>query len=319
MKKIICCILLLCVIFSFPSCNNYEIADSFIENKIENGYNNFLAGGSLCLVNGKLYSYNLNALVNKKAIVITPEKSVEMLSQKNQAFLGIITRFYQYDNAIYSFNDNSERLYQYNFIDKKFVKSNLKIKKCLDYYLDNDLFVYYADNDKLCIRYKDKEKILDLNVYRFFLMGKTIYLLTDEGSLYTYDLLSPKNNCKYLTELADDAVGDVFTVCYNYIYYVNYNNDKNTNELWKYSLIDKTKKRIVDKNVKSVNMYDKSFYYIVDNNLYVDSVKGNPQKVTDVSADEIYIFGDKWIYLKDLDGRIYRSTHDGKITEKVFG
>ena len=305
--------------FAFSSCNNYEIADSFIEREIENGYNNFLAGGSLCLVNGKLYSYNLNALTNNKAMIITPEHSVEMLSRKNKAFGGFITRFYQHNNTIYSFRDNSESLYQYSFNEKKFVKSKLKIKKCLEYYLDNDLFVYYIDSDKLCVVYKGKEETLDLNVYRFFTIGKTIYLLTDEGSLYTYDLLSPNNNCKYLTELADDAVGDVFTVCDNYIYYVNYNNDKNTNELWRYSLINKTKKRIVDENVKSVNVYGKSFYYIVNNSLYVDSVKGNPRKVTDVSADEVYIFGEKWIYLKDLDGRIYRTTHNGKTTEKVFG
>ena len=304
---------------SFPSCNNYEYADSFIESEIENGYNNLLAGGSLSLVDGKLYSYNLNALSNKEAMIISPKQSTEMLPREKQSFLGFTTMFYQYDNMIYSFEDNSESLYQYDFSEKEFVKSNLNINKSVVYYFDNDLFVYFDSESKLCVRYKGEEKILDLNVNRFFPVGKKIYLLTDKGGLYIYDVLSPNNNCKYLTELADDVVGGVFTVCDNCIYYDDYNNDKSTNELWRYSLLDKTKEKIIEENIRSVNVYGKSFYYIVDNKLYVDNIEGDSRKLTDVNAEEVYIFGKKWIYLKDSQGKIYRTTHDGKTTEIVFG
>lgn len=71
-----------------------------------------------------------------------------------------------------------------------------------------------------------------------------------------------------------------------------------------------------------INVY-KNQIYVLDVNDGLDCVDVGTSKVRKIVKDEVqdvYIFGDKWVYyVLDKGGKLYRTTHDGKITEKIFG
>ena len=57
-----------------------------------------------------------------------------------------------------------------------------------------------------------------------------------------------------------------------------------------------------------------------DGILSIDIKTGKTKKLVNGDNCYIYIFGDKWIYYtKGYDDILYRTTHDGKTTEKIFG
>ncbi len=71
-----------------------------------------------------------------------------------------------------------------------------------------------------------------------------------------------------------------------------------------------------------VNVY-KNKIFLLNTDDGVDVVDVDTSKMCNVvksGVEEVYIFGDKWIYyIADKGGTLYRTTMDGKTTEKIFG
>ena len=119
---------------------------------------------------------------------------------------------------------------------------------------------------------------------------------------------------------------DLFQVVAGDVYYIN----SSKNYLVKLNMNDKTEQNIVEKNVKSFNVYEKTIYYAVfeeneDQAIYKMKTSGKDNvKVVDLESAyiRICIVGD-WVYYTDkVEGSpyyyaLYRVKTNGEDKQKV--
>ncbi len=208
----------------------------------------------------------------------------------------------------------------YDNENNKFVKSDISINHSNIFYLSNDLKISFKSGKKLNVNYKGKDYVvkLDLGINHFYPAGDTIYLQNNRGWLYSYNLKTPNMEPEFIDELAKDGDRNIFSVCGEYVYYdYDADDEKNPNGLYRFSLKDKSHTLVIDKEISCVNTLDNKFYFVADGNLYLDNLNSEPKKLTDIRTKNIYIFDNKWIYLDDLDGNIYRIDYKHNIVEKI--
>ena len=307
----------------FCSCNNYKTVKSFKEKAVENGFNNLLAGGNISYCENTLYYYS--NMYPKKAVMnaykFTDNGKTDMLSDKTIS-LFYINGFYEYNNRIYSFLEDDDILSVYNNENGEFVKGDIDINRSNVYYLSDDIKIYYKSNKKLNVNYKGKDYVIKFNkgIYRFYPVDETIYIQSDEGGIYYYSLKTPNMEPEFIDELADDGNNNVFSVCGDYVYYDYYCDEDEDriapDGLYRFSLKDKTHHLVSDKEITCVNSWNNKFYFVADGILYLDN-KEKPVKLTDLKTKRIYIFDNKWIYLDDLEGNVFRVDYKNDIVEKI--
>lgn len=224
---------------------------------------------------------------------------------------------------IYSFLKDDEFLSVYDNENSKFVKSDIDINCSSVYYLSENLKIYYKSNKNLNVNYKGKDYVIKLytGIYQFYPVDETIYLQNDRGELYYYSLKTPNMEPEFIDELANNGNNNVFSVCGDYIYYDYYGDedeDKGTPDgLYRFSLKDKTHHLVIDKRITCVNSWNNKFYFVADGILYLDNTENEPIKLTDLKTKRIYIFDNKWIYLDDLEGNVFRFDYESDMIEKI--
>lgn len=322
MKKLVSILVITIILSTFCSCENYEIAKTFNEKSVENGFNNYLAGGNMAYCNNTLYfkSYSRQNLGMMEAYKFSDNGKTEMLSNKKQYPFYYVDNFYQYNNQIYSFLEEDNYLSEYDNENCQFTKSNIKANRSNIYYLSRDLIITYKSGKKLNINYKGKDYVikLELGINHFYPVGDIIYLQNNRGWLYSYNLKTPDKEPQFIDELADDGGMNVFSVCGDYLYYdCDSDNENKPNGLYRFSLKDKSSNLVIDNEVSCVNSLGDNFYFVADGNLYLDNIQNKPEKLTDIKTKSIYIFDNKWIYLDDLEFNVYRVDYKNNIAEKI--
>lgn len=68
-------------------------------------------------------------------------------------------------------------------------------------------------------------------------------------------------------------------------------------------------------NVCGDNMFISNRYYGISK---INVNTGEAETIVPNGTKDIYVFGDKWIYYRKDDDKLYRTTQDGSITEKVY-
>lgn len=321
MKKLsLLLILLISVVFA--SCSNYQTAQSFSGVAVDNGYNNFLAGGKLAYFDNALYCvYNTNGGIDNIGMYkITDNATESLFDSDSDSLYDFNVQLYQYNNKLYSFVGDSKNLQVYSEQKKAFKNCNIKVKSSTEYFLSDDLIIYYADNQNIKIKYKNKkEYTLNFDADRFYPVDNMLYIQNDKGWLYGYNLDTPKKEPEFIDYLADERQGNIFSVCGGYVYY-DYSGDsldERTDGLYRYSLKNKKSELVTDSDVSCVNFYNGEFYFVADNRAYLNKYDEAPKKLTDIKVDEIYILDENLIYLYDNNGNIYRITTDGNTVEKI--
>ncbi len=100
MKKIILFLVtIIIIVSSFCSCDNYDVAVTFKEKTVENGFNNLLAGGNMAYCENTLYfqSSLVPKVATMNAYKFTDNGKTDMLSNKKVP-LFYINDFYEYNN-----------------------------------------------------------------------------------------------------------------------------------------------------------------------------------------------------------------------------
>ncbi len=143
----------------------------------------------------------------------------------------------------------------------------------------------YVLNKKLTLDYGDAESLLDYINNVFIVEDKIMLNCGDEEKQIIYNIT---DNCKVVYSCDYKSSG------------------RNPNDY--------------------VNVYKNKIYLLnTDNGLdVVDVDTGKVCNVVKSGVEEVYIFGDKWIYynadyLAYSGGTLYRTTMDGRTTEKIFG
>ena len=321
MRKLSILIVVIFLSVTFSGCSNYKTAISFKEEKVENSYNNYLAGGNLAYCDNALYYFNnaFDRALRTKAYKFTDKGRTNMLGDKKIPAL-YFKGFYELDNKIYSFLEDDTFLSVYDSGNRKFVKSDFDIKTKYDYYLSEKLIISYKNSKTLKVYYKEKTYavILESGIDRFYPVDEIIYLQNNNGALYSYNLKTPDKAPEFIDELADGGSYKVFSVCGGYVYYDYDKEDGDiTNGLYRFSLKDESHKLVTDKEVSCVNSLNGKFYFVADGNLYLDNPQRESDRITDLKTKNIYIFDNKWIYLDDNNDNVFRVNTQSGVIERI--
>lgn len=325
MKKIsrmgIISIMIWSLLFSLSSCA--KKATDFSEKvTIENGINNFNAGGSLAFIDDSLYVVNIaNAsyygtyLVNSdgaKCLFDQPENL-----ESNYSITA--PRIYQYNNTLLFYQPSDSKLHQFDRENNTISNETLNISfdrgNC---YISDDLSVY-SHGEHLMVQYKDNEAFqLEYDVSDFCVYENKIYFISGTGGLYYNDpsLLNPKSVLiKYPRE---ECISSIM-MCGGYCYYIG-DGSKRSNYnpgLYRYSFDSDQSELIKQEDVLSLNQRDDTLYFATNSGIYAADETGC-KKISGIKTEELYIFGDEWIYTYDSNGKIYRLSVDGKTVERVI-
>lgn len=321
MKKILCCLMLITVIL-LTSCGNYPAATDFECTPIDNSFNNCLAGGQISYFDNSLvYVFN-GGVFYIGAYKINEDGAENMLSDSTVVdYVYKAPGFYYYNDKLYSVDFENNDLLEYNENEKTLKKSNIDIKPVSDkLYISDDLIVYFSDNDKIKIRYKDNEEYsIDKSIDSFYIYDETLFFINDSGWLYSYDVSLNDSKPQFINYLRDGYFGNIFIISNGYVYYDcngSYMDDIDS-AFFRYSLKDDKTELICEDNVLSANTYNNKVYFSTDNGVYRVSQTEEPEKISNIKADEIYIVDTEWIYLYCNDGKIFR-INDDDLTERIL-
>lgn len=186
----------------------------------------------------------------------------------------------------------------------------------------SDGWIYYLNAEykieKIKINGEKRQQIADEEVAYFQISGKNIYYVTKDDDF--------KRMAKDGTaiEQIEKGIG-LFQIVSNNVYYIS----KSNRHLVKMNLKDKSDNEIIDKKIKTFNVYGKTIYYATaeegEQGLYKVKINGkNAQKLTDLLSENnfICVVGD-WIYYTDKIENspyyytIYRVKTNGKNKERV--
>lgn len=326
MKKKIFLSLMLLPMFFLSSCGN-SIAKDFNSKPVDNGYNNYLAGGKMAFFDNDLYLvYNIQAAYSLGTYKIN-SKGSEKIFDNGDLMVGSSLddkRLYQLNNQLYTLDYTSGDIQKYNNNENKLEKSNYNFTDDSNlFYLSDDLKVYVASsNDNgftLGIMYKDnKQFTLDATVTDFYVYENTIYYINTDGWLYSFDVTNPNAKSEFISKLADGD-NSFFTICNGYCYYDRRFDLEGTSlkaGIYRYSIDDDESEYMVNEEIKGYNSYNQ-FYFVSTNGVFCDDGK-TTKKISNISADELYILDEDWIYTVDNNkGEIFRISLNGKTTEKI--
>lgn len=330
-------------------------ATDFSQNPVENGFNNSFVnsyGCDMALVNNSIYfQAKTDAVYN--GVLKRNSEAVERITKNSGAsVLDEWVCFYNFNNVLYEkVMKNLECFwYRYNDETQKFVKVNntlpiseiaypeLKfednspdensdtikletLKYVGDYFYitsedSQNIYIHYYNNPNYSSELNHKNKNFKIKVDNYYVFGDLLYYLKN-GDLYIEDLSKGKGYetcCAHLD--CDDS--ELLVYFNENIYYTTYENG--VKKLYSYSILTK------EKNCLSETAFICCNYLNGDSNanLYVSFADGvyvlngsKLTKVSDFSAESIFIFDSEWIYLNDNKGTIIRINHNGEKSEKI--
>ncbi len=162
----------------------------------------------------------------------------------------------------------------------------------------SDGWVYYTNSDNKLEKVKKngekRQQISDEEIVKFQISGKYIYYTTKDD-----DFKRMKKNGSNIEKFENGI--DSFQIVSNDVYYIS----KSNGHLMKLSLKDNTDTEIVDKKIKTFNIYEKTIYYAVNDvteqAIYKIKTNGKKnEKIVDLESANVFIcvIGN-WIYYTD--------------------
>lgn len=320
MKKFIVVLLFILITLSLISCENISKATSFDSKAINNGYNNYIAGGNIAYQNNNLYvnflSHNYKTLGTYKF----SKNGVQQIFTENNSIGDYSINhpfFYQTDNNIYVINNGSFMEYDNSKNELTQIKLNYDSFSNTSYFSE-DLTVIEDDNG-IHVKSKDNyEYTIDDQFYKFYVYKNKIYLINFDGYLYYNDITKKNPDCVFLNDLTKTQC-DLFEVCGDYIYFYSNTSDYDEYEtgLYRYSIIENKFDIILSGEINCLNSFNDQMYFSTNNGIYKDDIK-EISKLTSRSAKEIYLLDEEWIYAIQNDaGNVYRISLDGKKIEMI--
>lgn len=314
MKRFLSVVLTISV-FALCSCT-VKKADTFDSKAIDNGYNNYLAGGKMAYKDNNLY---VNFVAdNYKTFGIyrfNNSGATQVLTDNANIGDNIVECpvFYQIDNKIYVPEDDGFAVY--NETEDKLIESSLDAS--FDYFFC-DLKISWKDGS-MTVSYKDNPKYtIKESVYDFYVSGNKIYIINDDGWLYCNDATKGNSKSTFLNYLTESYVNFIY-VCADKVFFdfsaADY--DEYETGLYCYSIAEDKFSLVLKGEVNCLNSYGDTLYIATDKGIsmyYSDEVT----EITNRSAKEIYLLDEDWIYAVQNDaGNVYRVSLDGKTVETI--
>lgn len=286
MKKLLCVIIALSALV-LSSCT--PKATRFDSKSIDNGYNNYRAGGKMAYLNNNLYiSYIYDGYKTLGTYKFNNDGVTNVLSDKNKLgeYAFLTPNFYQYDDKLY-ITDTGEGTYIY---DKATDSLNL------------------CDEDELKLAW-------DGEAYPYYVSDNKVYYMNEGGSLYVYD--EEKSTEPEFVSYLTDSNSNYLHICGDKVYFDHNKEDHARYEsgLYCYSLKDDEFKLVFEfeDEINCLNSYNDKLYIATDEGIF--TLDG---KITDRSAKSIYLLDEDWIYaVENEKGNVYRVSLDGKTVEKI--
>ena len=183
----------------------------------------------------------------------------------------------------------------------------------------SDGWIYFLNSDnkleKVRIKDQKRQPVADEEISYFQISGKYIYYTTKDD-----EFKRMKKNGSSIEKIENGI--DSFQIVGNDVYYIS----KANQYLMKLNLKDNTDKEVIERKIKTFNIYEKTIYYAVNEEseqaIYKKKINGKKiEKVTDLSSANVIIaVVGKWIYYTDKveDSPYYYTIYRVKIngTEK---
>lgn len=291
-------------------------ATIFNSKALDNGYNNYLAGGRMAYKDNNLY-------VN---FVADNYKTLGIYRFNNSGVKQVLTDsvnfgdnavespyFYQLDNKIYA--TKNDRFAVYDETEDKLTESSQNTS--FDYFDDN-LKISWKDGS-MTVSYKDNpEYAIEESVYDFYVSGNKIYIINDDGWLFCNDATKGNAKSTFLNYLIESYV-DFIHVCADKVFFsysAAYNDEYETG-LYCYSIAEDKFSIVLREEINCLNSYGETLYIATDKGIY----KYDSDEITEIanrSAKKIYLLDEDWIYAVQNDaGNVYRVSLDGATVEVV--
>ena len=310
MKKLLCVIIALSALV-LSSCT--PKATRFDSKSIDNGYNNYLAGGKMAYLNNNLYiSYIYDGYITLGTYKFNNDGVTNILSDKNKLgeYAFLTPNFYQYDGKLYV-TSMDDGIYIY---DEATDNLNLCYE---DEYIPN----YFTDDLKvnwdgtLRIKYRDNPEYTIDEAFPYYVSDNKVYYMNEGGSLYVYD--GEKSAEPEFVSYLTDSNSNYLHICGDKVYFDHNKEDHARYEsgLYCYSLKDDEFKLVLEfeDEINCLNSYNDKLYIATDIGIF--TLDG---KITDRSAKSIYLLDEDWIYaVENEKGNVYRVSLDGKTVEKI--
>ena len=310
MKKLLCVIIALSALV-LSSCT--PKATRFDSKSIDNGYNNYLAGGKMAYLNNNLYiSYIHDGYITLGTYKFNNDGVTNVLRDKNKLgeYAFLTPNFYQYDGKLYV-TSMDDGIYIY---DEATDNLNLCYE---DEYIPN----YFTDDLKvnwdgtLRIKYRDNPEYTIDEAFPYYVSDNKVYYMNVGGSLYVYD--GEKSAESEFVSYLTDSNSNYLHICGDKVYFDHNKEDHARYEsgLYCYSLKDDEFKLVFEfeDEINCLNSYNDKLYIATDKGIF--TLDG---KITDRSAKSIYLLDEDWIYaVENEKGNVYRVSLDGKTVEKI--
>lgn len=162
----------------------------------------------------------------------------------------------------------------------------------------NDGWVYYSNSDnkleKVKVNGEKRQQISDEEIEKFQIEDKYIYYTTRDD-----DFKRMKKDGSGIEKFENGIAS--FQVVSNDVYYIS----KANGHLMKLNLKDKTDTEVINKKIKTFNIYEKTIYYAVNegNEQAICKMKINGkknEKIVDLESANVFIcVVGKWLYYTD--------------------
>jgi len=186
----------------------------------------------------------------------------------------------------------------------------------------SDGWIYYTNTDnkleKIKINGEKRQQLADEEIEKFQISGKFIYYTTKDD-----DFKRMKKDGSGIEKFENGIVS--FQIVSNDVYYIS----KSNGHLMKLNLKDKTDTEVIDKKIKTFNIYEKTIYYAVNDGseqaIYKMKINGKKkEKIVDLESSNVFIcVVGNWIYYTDKVENspyyytIYRIKTNGEKKEAV--
>lgn len=309
------------VVINLSGCKNETLVFNE-EVTIDNGFYNYISGGNLAYINNSLYIVKNTDMLYIGSYRINNEGTRSLFDDSAIIdFSFTAPSMYQCVDSLFLYYPENRRYYLYNCEENKLSENALNFQSGNGVsYISEDLCLYFTDDaEHLMVKYKDNEAFqLDTCVLSFCVYEEKIYFISDKGWLYFNDpsLLNPE--CVFVNSLNQNGILSKIIVCDGYCYYTDDGSEKSNFKpgLYRYSFKNDISELVIQKNILSLNQHKNTVYFATQNGIYFVN-ENECKKISEIATEELYIFGDRWIYTNDNNGNIFRLSEDGKVLEKI--
>lgn len=306
---------------SIPSMNSFNYFN------VDNGENNYLAGGNFAFKDNTLYVTSVSDLSQTSKTYAINNKGTTLLNETKSVndYIKNTPVFYQTKSNLYICTDD---WYKVNTKDNSLSKSisdDIKQITEADYYSDNLVIQSIDYGQEFKVTYQKEKTYRVKHEYQNLCYGNNkVYFVDFDNAIYCNSPAQGKGDCKYLTDTSADYHQHL-GACGGLIYYdaIGETNAQSASKrtdsgLYCFSEKTKTHKLLIQGEINSLNSFKEVMYIASENGIY-KCKKDKPIKLCDKKADEVYIMDNTWVYcLNNSNGEVFRVSQNGNKIELIL-